>query len=201
MQRGTPMDGSADVPADAYEVLAALLERRDQFLLFLRRRAKSDEADDLLQLAYMRATNKIHSLRDRSLADAWFYRILRRVVADHVNEAARRSQLTEGGDAPPPLSPVATRVACGCSLQLMQTLPPQYAEVLRRIDLLEETVEEAATELSTTTGNVLVRLHRARKALRDRLRRRCGTTSSRDCLDCACDQPPDASSGITLRRD
>lgn len=196
MQRGAAMEHPGDTPVDASAVLAALVERRDQFLLFLQRRTRSEDADDLLQLAYIRATNKIHSLRERSLADAWFYRILRRVVADHVGEAARRQRLAEGAKAVTPLTPSEIPNPCGCSLQLMQTLPPRYAEILRRIDLLDETVEEAANALSTTTGNVMVRLHRARKALRDRLAKQCGTTSSRRCVDCVCDQKPNDPCGI-----
>jgi RNA polymerase sigma-70 factor (ECF subfamily) len=34
----------------------------------------------------------------------------------------------------------------------------------------------------------MVRLHRARRALKERLAAHCGTTSARSCADCGCEE-------------
>jgi hypothetical protein len=39
-----------------------------------------------------------------------------------------------------------------------------------------------------TTNNAMVRLHRARRALRSLLQEHCGTTSLRACLSCVCEE-------------
>jgi RNA polymerase sigma-70 factor (ECF subfamily) len=168
-----------------------LASRRERFFSFLRRRTDSaDDAEDLLQQGFIRAARKINTLRDAELAEPWFYRILRRTLADHLSSVARSQRLLEEqnrvmGMA---LEEPAERATCSCSLELIDTLPPQYAEILRRVDVSEESVAEAAAALATTNGNVLVRLHRARKALRERLLSTCGTSSSRSCVDCRCHQ-------------
>jgi len=171
-------------------VLTELASRREQFFGFVRGRVSTAaEADDLLQRGFVKAANSVSALRDPARADAWFYQILRRILIDH------RSSVAECE-----LTPARTAVAevvcdepatCACSLQLLETLPPRYAEVLRRIDLDEESIDEVARSLSLRSGTVTVRLHRARRALRQRLLASCGTRSARQCLDCAC-----ASGGI-----
>lgn len=48
----------------------------------------------------------------------------------------------------------------------LQALPPHYAEVIRLRDLEERSTKEVAEALSTTRGNIRVRLYRARQALK-----------------------------------
>ena len=50
-----------------------------------------------------------------------------------------------------------------------------------------------------TVGNAKVRLHRARKALREELFRRCGTDSIRACQDCRCGEPTSGGSTLPAR--
>jgi RNA polymerase sigma-70 factor (ECF subfamily) len=75
---------------------------------------------------------------------------------------------------------------CGCSLGVLDALHAEYAEVLRRVDINEEPLEDVARALSITSNNAKVRLHRARKALRTALLSYCGTDSARACAGCAC---------------
>jgi RNA polymerase sigma-70 factor (ECF subfamily) len=166
------------------ELLVLLAARRPEFLAFLRRRLRlGSDPEDLFQQALLLATDRLGQLRDPGLVVPWFYRMLRRVLADHRVECARE----KGRQAPERDLPVPDPiVTCACSLTVMATLPAQYAEVLRRVDIGEEKLAEVAESLGTTVNNATVRLHRARKALRGRLRESCGTTSARACLDCAC---------------
>ena len=170
------------------ELLQTLAGRRATFLEFVRRRVRSDaDAKDLLQQALIKATEKLHSLRSGERVDAWFFRVLRNVIADHYADGARReARLTllarEASEAPP-----ADAVACGCSLGLLETLHADYAAILRRVDLGEEPLDDVARALGITPNNAKVRLHRARKALRGALLSFCGTESLRACQSCGCD--------------
>lgn len=186
-------------------LLTVLGSRRSEFLDFLRRRMGSEaDPEDVLQSALVLATRRIGTLRRADAVVPWFYRILRRSLADHhAVWAVRRDPLRAleaGMDACPP----EEAATCGCSPRLIGALTPQYEEMLRRVVVDEEELSSVAASLGLTLNNATVRLHRARKALRERLLRLCGTTSSRTCLDCACnsDSPgPDIRGrSVILRR-
>jgi RNA polymerase sigma factor (sigma-70 family) len=167
-------------------LLAVLASRRGELVEFLRRRTRSDvDVEDLLQQAFLRATQKIAQLQESHLVVPWFYTILRRTLADHhARWAIRQDKLPLlEAQASAALGEAST---CACSLALLESLPPQYIAILRRIDLDEEEVGAVAGSLGTTVNNVTVRLHRARKALRQRLFACCGTTSTKTCFDCWC---------------
>ena len=172
----------------AAQVVRTLLADRSTYVAFVRGRVRSGaDAEDIVQQALVKATEHANELRDPERTRAWFYRILRRMLADHhARWALRESKLdelsTEMAEATP--EEVAT---CACSLGQLERLRPEYAEILRRVDLDDEPLPAAAAALGITVNNATVRLHRARKALRDQLRDLCGTESARDCLDCGCD--------------
>jgi len=68
----------------------------------------------------------------------------------------------------------------------VEALPPAQAALLERVIIEGANVAELATELGITRNNAWVRLHRARQALKARLKDHCGTDSLRQCLDCGC---------------
>lgn len=174
----------------ATDVLASLASKRGQFLDFLARRTRERaDAEDILQQGFLRATRKVATLGDTATADAWFYRILRRLLADTWARESQRRRSVVALEARP-MSVAPDTVRCMCSVYLMDTLPPQYADILRRVDLEDQGVAQIAEALCTTPGNVIVRLHRARKALRQRLLEVCGTRSSAACAHCSCDRAP-----------
>lgn len=75
---------------------------------------------------------------------------------------------------------------CQCVGGLIPTLKPEYADVLRAVELDGEAVATVAGRLGITPGNASVRLHRARQARRQRLEAACGTCTEHGCLDCTC---------------
>ena len=87
-------------------------------------------------------------------------------------------------DAPGPVAEVDER--CDCSVAQAKSLSPNYASVLNLVDMRGASLTEAATALGITVNNATVRLHRARKALREAMLEHCGVQSARDCLDCRC---------------
>ena len=76
--------------------------------------------------------------------------------------------------------------ACQCSLAQAQRLPDAYASILDLVDAQGFSLVEAAARLDITRNNAAVRLHRARKALRDAMEAHCGVTDPQACAACRC---------------
>jgi RNA polymerase sigma-70 factor (ECF subfamily) len=174
---------------DARALTAALSDERARFVRMARSRVRTEaDAEDVVQRAMLRAAERAAALADPSRARAWFYRILRRAIADHhrsrpADASGGHEEAVEGVDtasAPPPVSP------CACAVHLLADLRPAYAEVLRRVDLDGEDPSVVATAIGASTASLYVRLHRARRALRDRVERHCGVSSLTPCLHCTC---------------
>ena len=163
--------------------LAAL---KGDFLAFVRARVGSEaEAEDLLQAAYAKAVEKAGTIRDDESSVAWFYRLLRNAIVDLRRERQRRrgQPLDAAQDIP---DPELHRAVCACVNELVPTLKPEWGRLVLRVDLEGESVPEAARDEGITANNAAVRLHRARAALRDKLRVVCGACARHGCLDCGC---------------
>jgi len=173
------------------EVLRVLLDNHARFLGFLERRVGSrDEAEDILQEAFVRTMDHAASLRSSTAATAWFYRVLRNAITDHYRRQESQGRAldrlaAEIGDSDAPDTKLEAMV-CGCVLSLLDTLKPEYGAALRRVDLDGLSVRDFAAEAGVTAGNAGVRLHRAREALGRQLARSCGTCLEHGCLDCQC---------------
>jgi RNA polymerase sigma-70 factor (ECF subfamily) len=182
----------AERDPQAPDVLRLLLDNHARFLGFLERRVGSrDEAEDILQEAFVRSIGRTDALRTPESAVAWFYRVLRNALIDHHRREGTRSQAfdrlaseSEGGVLVPDQELEA--VACACITALLDTLKPEYGAALRRVDLDGLSVRGFAEEAGITAGNAGVRLHRAREALRRQVARSCGTCLDHGCLDCSC---------------
>lgn len=174
----------------APEALKALLANKQRLLAFLTRRVGSAElADEILQDAFVKGVEKGHTLRENESALAWCYRLLRNAVID------RHRRLTTERDAlarlaqelsTTPVDADLENEVCTCMNGLVPTLKPEYAEILRRVDLGQSRVDAVAAELGITANNAGVRLHRARQALRQRLEQMCGMCAHHGCLNCTC---------------
>jgi len=180
--------------------LQTLLDRRERFLAFVQSRVHDHAlAEDILQVAYIRALQKSGTLREDESAAAWFYSVLRNAVIDHYrhctseNAAMDRwvSELGRSGpNAEPTTADLPTRTfVCGCIEHVLPTLRPAYAEILREVDLADAPLADFARRHQLTAGNAAVRAHRARAALRRELARTCGACSVHACLDCVCKSP------------
>jgi RNA polymerase sigma-70 factor (ECF subfamily) len=180
------MTGSA---ATSYEVVEALVANHRRFLTYLEKRVESRQAaEDLLQEAFVRGLSSA-SLRDADSAVAWFYRALRNAVVDHYrrrgSEAKALEQFAseqEGTVAQDELM----ETVCACVRGLVDTLKPEYAQAIRRVELEGLAVRDYANESAMTANAAGVRLFRAREALRRRLVQSCGTCADHGCLDCRC---------------
>jgi RNA polymerase sigma-70 factor (ECF subfamily) len=182
-------------PASLNDPLAALLlGSRERWVAFVQRRAPADvDAEDVVHRAFERALRHTGELRDPARVVAWFYRILRRELADVLSARGAHLRATQPdgeqvlAEQPAPPSAEEVAAACGCVARLLDTLRPEYAAVLRRVALEDAPLRVVARELAITENNAAVRLHRARGALRRELADCCGVDSLRACLDCTCE--------------
>ena len=172
------------------EVVEALVGNHRRFLGFLERRVGSRAlAEELLQSAYVKTLEKGGELRDGEGAVAWFYRLLRNALVDHYRRQgaegrALEREAREASEVGP--DPELTQTVCACIHDLLPALKPEYAELVRQVDLEGRSVPEVAGDAGITANNAGVRLHRARQALKKQLERSCGTCASHGCLDCTC---------------
>lgn len=170
------------------DALALELARdREALVGFVRKRAGHLlDPEDVVQQAAVQALAHANDLRDAASARAWLYRIVRNVLADELRALGLPTKAIETDDL---TAPEADRSeTCSCSLALARTLKPEYATLLERVVVEETPVTELAAELGLTPNNAMVRLHRARRALRTLLSEHCGTTSGRGCLSCECEE-------------
>ena len=172
---------------------AALIEHHRDFLRLLTHRLGSTEtAEEVLQQFYLRAVSRASDLRQRESILTWLYRLLSTVLADYARrDATRRRQETAYAQhqALTREDPELESTVCTCLYRLLPTLTPEYADILRRVDLLGEPRQQVAAALGVTVNNVTVRLHRARQAIKRALLLSCTTCPEHGFLRCACDLP------------
>ena len=153
------------------------------------------DAEEILQDAFVRSLAKAGDIRDEERAVAWFYRILRNAVVDHWRQreglARQGEALARDPTARTPTGPDAEAEGeiCRCFEALLPTLKPEYAEILRRVDLQDQRPVDVAADQGISANAAMVKLHRARRALRLRLEQSCRTCATHGCLDCTCGGP------------
>ena len=165
-----------------------LLDARERLLAYVRRRVGNAElAEDILQDSLLRAMQALPALRQRDQLLPWFYRLLQNAIVDTYRRQGVMRQRTSPLDGvDPPSAPEDDAELCACFEPLIATLKPEYAELLRALDLGGEATDVVAVRLGITHNNLKVRRHRARQALRKRLEETCRTCADHGCLDCTC---------------
>lgn len=183
-----PGDGPAE-PTDP-AVAAVLVDNHRRFLAFLQKRVGTRaDAEDILQDAFVRGLSRAGEIRDDERAVAWFYRLLRNAVVDHWRARAARERGLDAAAREPVEAapdPELEGEICRCFESLLPTLKPEYSAILREVDLNGRRPVDIAAEQGATANAVMVKLHRARRALRARLEQTCRTCASHGCLDCTC---------------
>ncbi|NUO51700.1 MAG: sigma-70 family RNA polymerase sigma factor [Polyangiaceae bacterium] len=185
-------------PLDA-EVKRQLVENHREFLGFLERRlGRKDVAEDILQEAFVRGLTKLETLRDGEAVVPWFYRTLRNATVDYWRRTRSQdralTRFAEELDSSEEPNEEMHAEACKCVLRLAETLKPEYAEALKRIEVEGASVVSFADEQGITKNNAGVRIFRAREALRRQLATSCGTCAVHGCVNCTCGAKADAGS-------
>jgi RNA polymerase sigma factor (sigma-70 family) len=183
---------AAKTPSAA--VVETFVAHHRELLRYVERRVGSRAAaEEIVQDAFVRSLEHAGDVRESVLG--WLYRVLRNAVIDHQRRqavSARRLDELAAEMADPEDDEDLARVACRCVTDLAATLKPEYADVLRRVEIDGVAVKDYADAAGISPSNAGVRIFRARKALREQVARACGTCADHGCLDCSCDRAPHA---------
>jgi RNA polymerase sigma-70 factor (ECF subfamily) len=167
----------------------SLIENLHVFTAFARSRVGDPHlAEDVVQESLVKALKSANQPTGDEDTVTWFYRILRHSIIDLYRRDAARKNAMEKFERELPESPDADveNALCQCFKRLLPAIPENYRELLQRIDLDGEESGKVAADLRLTRNNLTVRLHRARKHLREELLRNCQACAKHGCLDCTC---------------
>lgn len=189
-------DGDPEVRVRREAVEAALVEGQHRILRFLvGRLGNPEDAHDVLHDFAIRAIQRSDDLRDVASVRGWLGRLLATAIADHHRRAARQPRQdpvpgtwAEVGETHAAPDAETDHAVCKCLHDLIGLLDPGTADLLRRIDLQGEPRADVAAALGLSEGTLAVRLHRARRKLRDLLITMCLTCPEHGFLDCGCDR-------------
>jgi RNA polymerase sigma-70 factor (ECF subfamily) len=131
----------------------------------------------VVQETYLRAFRSIGRFRGDAQFTTWLYRITANCAATHLGRRRRHRHEHLADDAPvvdvhPDRDPQGMAVAGSLRDRLaraLDDLPPKLKAVVVLRDVYDLPHEAIAAELGISTATAKVRLHRARRKLRDRL--------------------------------
>lgn len=179
---------STETQSLSSEAIAQLVGAHRDFLAFLERRVESRAvAEDILQTAFVRTLDHGADVSEEKVI-AWFYRVLRNAVIDHYRHRSSSAKALEelARSMPDPETPEVQNEICQCVSRIVDTLKPEYREALRVVDLEDHKLTELAATAGISPDNAAVRIHRARKALREKVQQACGSCAEHGCLNCTC---------------
>jgi RNA polymerase sigma-70 factor, ECF subfamily len=146
-----------------------------------------ETAVDVTQQAFITAYQKIHTLRYGSFR-AWIFRIARNRSIDVLRYQRRHPMLRLDGelqdeeapdllstltaDAPLPEDAVIQSEQAKLLLELLDSLPESYRQVLQLVEIYEMNYQEAASVLNVPLGTLKSRLARARLIMREQIEQR-----------------------------
>lgn len=159
------------------KLLFAVLMRRFNQRLFRVARAiirDDDEAEDVVQHAYVAAYDNLSSYRGGAKFGTWLTRITLNEAYGRMRKNKRQFSVLEGGDSSSlSRSDPEAEAYRGELATLLEGHIDELAENLRIVFVLREVQElntkETAAVLDTTEEVVRIRLHRARQQLQERL--------------------------------
>lgn len=153
------------------------------YRVILRMVRDEDEAESLVQETFLQAYKSLDGFRGESKFSTWLIgiglnlarssvrkrkreRVLSEEDLERLQPAFRRGRYAEKPPAWKPHQRLETRERTRVVREALGRLSASYRMVITLRDLEELSTAETARALDTTRGNVRVRLHRARQALR-----------------------------------
>lgn len=161
---------------EAREELARRLVR-PAYLLALQLLRDPEGARDIAQEGLLRFFTHLDRIDPQRPPRPWLFAIVRNLVRDRQRHRQRwRMREIEGTDAVELVDPAADAEVEAQRQELrrrvwraLASLPEKHREILVLRDYQDLTYAEIAQVLGVALGTVMSRLHRARRALRDRL--------------------------------
>ena len=149
----------------------------DSYTLALRLTGNEEDARDVVQEAYLRAFRGIKRFRGDAQFSTWMYRITANCAATHLGKRNKhRHEVLDEADpiaderpsSDPELRNDATELRGRLTVAL-EALPDKLRQVVVLRDIYDLPHEAIADELGISETAAKVRLHRARKKLREDL--------------------------------
>jgi RNA polymerase sigma-70 factor, ECF subfamily len=154
----------------ALEELVLLTHRR-AFALAYRVVGDRYEAEDVVQEAYVRIFRGLRGFREEARFETWMHRIVVNTAVTGLRKRGRFGDLMkdDAPDVPIPDRAEQQAVRRDALERGLAALPPPQRIVLVLKDVYGLSCREIGNELGIEEGAVKVRLHRARKRVRERL--------------------------------
>jgi RNA polymerase sigma-70 factor (ECF subfamily) len=142
--------------------------------------SRRDDAEDMVQEAFVRAYQNLYRYRDEAKFTTWLLRIVANLCTDQARMATRRTNLEQReaagalewmtlGTPDDPVNNLEQDRQKVALRKALSALPTHHRTMIVLRDLEERDYPEIAGILGCTVGGAKLRVLRARRALRDRL--------------------------------
>ncbi len=141
---------------------------------------RRDDAEDIVQEAFVRAYQNLDKYRDEAKFTTWLLRIVTNLCTDQARMSTRRTALEQQeaagaldwmtiGMTQDPVENLEEDRRKAVLRRALAALPAHHRSVIVLRDLEEKEYPEMAQILGCTVGGAKLRVLRARRALRDRI--------------------------------
>ena len=137
-------------------------------------------AEDLLQETLVKVARGLPGFEGRSSVKTWAFAIGTRVATDHYRRPASKAQIVDFDEAAEPEAPdpaIGDRLVIdemsACVRGVIDGLPGDYRTALVLHDLEGLTAAQVAEVAGCSLANAKIRIHRARRRLKDALEDEC----------------------------
>ena len=137
-------------------------------------------ADDLLQDTLLKIARGLPEFEGRSSVKTWAFTIATRVATDHFRRPQSRAQMVEIDDTEPTQvldAEIDQRLVIdemsSCVREVIDSLPEDYRTALVLHDLEGQTAAEVAEISGCSIATAKIRIHRARRRLKQALDQEC----------------------------
>ena len=142
--------------------------------------SRRDDAEDLVQEAFVRAYQNLERYRDEAKFTTWLLRIVANLCTDQARMSTRRTALEQKeaagaldwmttGVTEDPITNLEDEQRRVAIRKALQALPTHHRTMIVLRDIEEREYPEIAEVLGCTIGGAKLRVLRARRALRDRI--------------------------------
>ncbi len=136
------------------------------------------DAEDIVQNAFVRAYNSLNSYRSKSKFSTWFYRIVYNTAISQITKFQSKVEQDTLGKVENELSslesipslPIEQQEQSDIITLAIDQLPKDEAVILTLYYLEEHSIKEVAKIMSLTESNIKVKLHRARQKMQESLK-------------------------------
>jgi RNA polymerase sigma-70 factor (ECF subfamily) len=141
---------------------------------------RRDDAEDLVQEAFVRAYQNLHRYRDEAKFTTWLLRIVSNLGTDQARMSTRRTNLEQKeaqgaldwmtvGNFENPVANLEQESRQTILRKAILALPDHHRQMIIMRDLEEREYDEIAEICNCSVGGAKLRVLRARRALRDRV--------------------------------